>query len=150
QMEIEYFCKPEEAPETFEAWLKDMQAWVEMLGLNPEYVRVREHSEEELSHYSDRTLDFEYFFPGTLGWKELYGLANRTDFDLRQHQEVSGVDLSYFDQANNTRYLPYVIEPTFGVDRTMLTVMVDAYDEEETVDVNGKSDTRTVLRLKPI
>lgn len=150
QMEIEYFCKPEDAPETFETWLKDMEAWVEQIGLKPEHVRIREHSKEELSHYSDRTLDFEYLFPGSLGWKELYGLANRTDFDLRQHQEVSGVDLSYFDQANNTRYLPYVIEPTFGVDRTMLTVLVDAYDEEETVDVNGKSDTRTVLRLKPI
>lgn len=149
QMEIEYFCHPDSAPETFETWLKDMEAWVELIGLNPDHVRIREHSQEELSHYSDRTVDFEYFFPGTLGWKELYGLANRTDFDLRQHQEVSGVDLSYFDQANNTRYLPYVIEPTFGVDRTMITVLVDAYDEEETVDVNGKSDTRVVLRLKP-
>ena len=150
QMEIEYFCHPDAAAETFEAWLKDMETWVEAIGLTPEHIRIREHSAEELSHYSDRTVDFEYFFPGTLGWKELYGLANRTDFDLRQHQEVSGVDLSYFDQATNTRYLPYVIEPTFGVDRTMLTVMVDAYDEEETVDVNGKSDTRVVLRLKPI
>lgn len=149
QMEIEYFCHPDEAAETFDKWLADMHAWVELIGLNPDHVRVREHSEEELSHYSDRTLDFEYFFPGTLGWKELYGLANRTDYDLRQHQEVSGVDLTYFDQARNTRYLPYVIEPTFGVDRTMLTVLVDAYDEEETVDVNGKSDTRTVMRFKP-
>ncbi len=150
QMEIEYFCHPDDAPDKFDEWLGDMHKWVEAIGLKPEHVRIREHSKEELSHYSDRTLDFEYFFPGTLGWKELYGLANRTDYDLRQHQEVSGVDLSYFDQASNTRYLPYVIEPTFGVDRTMLTVLVDAYDEEETVDVNGKSDTRTVLRLKPI
>lgn len=150
QMEIEYFCKPDEAAETFDAWLEAMHGWIESIGLNPEHVRIREHSQEELSHYSDRTLDFEYFFPGTLGWKELYGLANRTDYDLRQHQEVSGVDLSYFDQTSNSRYLPYVIEPTFGVDRTMLTVLVDAYDEEETVDVNGKSDIRTVLRLKPI
>lgn len=150
QMEIEYFCKPEEAPATFEHWLQDMHAWVEAIGLNPEHVRVREHSKEELSHYSDRTVDFEYLFPGTLGWKELYGLANRTDFDLTRHQDVSGEDLTYFDQAANTRYLPYVIEPTFGVDRTMLTVMVDAYDEEETVDVNGKSDIRVVLRLKPM
>ena len=84
-----------------------------------------------------------------MGWKELYGLANRTDFDLARHQDVSGEDLTYFDQAANTRYLPHVIEPTFGVDRTMLTIMVDAYDEEETVDVNGKSDIRTVLRLAP-
>ena len=149
QMEIEFFCKPEEAPEQFETWLESMKGWVELIGLNPDHVRVREHDKEELSHYSDRTLDFEYLFPGSLGWKELYGLANRTDFDLSRHQEVSGEDLTYFDQAANTRYLPYVIEPTFGVDRTMLTVMVDAYDEEETVDVNGKSDTRVVMRFKP-
>ncbi len=149
QMEIEYFCKPAEAATTFEAWLEDMKAWVDLIGLNPEHIRVREHSKEELSHYSDRTVDFEYLFPGTLGWKELYGLANRTDFDLSRHQEFSGEDLTYFDQAENTRYLPYVVEPTFGVDRTMLVLMVDAYDEEETVDVNGKSDIRTVLRLDP-
>lgn len=149
QMEIEFYCKPEDAPEQFETWLESMKGWVELIGLNPDHVRVREHDKEELSHYSDRTLDFEYLFPGSLGWKELYGLANRTDFDLSRHQEVSGEDLTYFDQAANTRYLPYVIEPTFGVDRTMLTVMVDAYDEEETVDVNGKSDTRVVMRFKP-
>ena len=149
QMEIEYFCKPEESAEMFETWLEAMQEWVTLIGLNPEHVRVREHDKEELSHYSDRTLDFEYLFPGTMGWKELYGLANRTDFDLARHQDVSGEDLTYFDQAANTRYLPHVIEPTFGVDRTMLTIMVDAYDEEETVDVNGKSDIRTVLRLAP-
>lgn len=149
QMEIEFFCKPEDAPEQFNTWLDAMKQWVELIGLNPDHVRVREHEKEELSHYSDRTLDFEYLFPGTLGWKELYGLANRTDFDLSRHQEVSGEDLTYFDQAANTRYLPYVIEPTFGIDRTMLTVMVDAYDEEETTDVNGKSDTRVVMRFKP-
>jgi glycyl-tRNA synthetase len=149
QMEIEYFVKPDEAPEAFETWLADMQAWVDLIGLAPEHVRVREHEQTELSHYSVRTVDFEYNFPGPMGWKELYGLANRTDFDLRQHQEHSGVDLTYFDQAANTRYLPHVIEPTFGVDRTFLTVMLDAYDEEETVDVNGKADTRVVLRLAP-
>lgn len=150
QMEIEYFCKPEESAETFETWLAAMNDWVRVIGLSPEHVRVREHEKEELSHYSSRTLDFEYLFPGTLGWKELYGLANRTDFDLARHQEVSGEDLTYFDQAAGTRYLPHVVEPTFGVDRTMLTVMVDAYDEEETVDVNGKSDIRTVMRFAPI
>jgi glycyl-tRNA synthetase len=149
QMEIEYFVKPEDAAEQFETWLEAMQGWINLIGLKPEHVRVREHSAEELSHYSDRTIDYEYLFPGPMGWKELYGLANRTDYDLRQHQEVSGVDLTYFDQAANTRYLPYVIEPTFGVDRTFLTVLLDAYDEEETVDVNGKADTRVVLRLAP-
>lgn len=149
QMEIEYFVKPEDAAGQFETWLEAMQGWINLIGLKPEHVRVREHSAEELSHYSDRTVDYEYLFPGPMGWKELYGLANRTDYDLRQHQEVSGVDLTYFDQAANTRYLPYVIEPTFGVDRTFLTVLLDAYDEEETVDVNGKADTRVVLRLAP-
>jgi glycyl-tRNA synthetase len=126
-----------------------MWSWVDLLGLSRDHVRVREHDQAELSHYSDRTVDFEYLFPGSMGWKELYGLANRTDFDLRSHQASSGVDLTYFDQAENTRYLPHVIEPTFGVERSFLTVMVDAYDEEETVDVNGKADTRVVLRLAP-
>src|SRR5690606_38092458 len=149
QMEIEYFVKPDEAPEKFDEWVQAMQQWIDLIGLKPEHVRVREHAKEELSHYSARTIDYEYLFPGSMGWKELYGLANRTDFDLRQHQEHSGEDLRFFDQAANERYLPYVIEPTFGVDRTFLTVMVDAYDEEETVDVNGKADKRTVLRLAP-
>ncbi len=149
QMEIEYFAKPEESAAAFESWLGAMWAWIRLIGLDDAHVRVREHSREELSHYSSRTLDFEYDFPGTMGWKELYGLANRTDFDLARHQETSGVDLTYFDQAANTRYLPHVIEPTFGVERTFLTVMLDAYDEEETVDVNGKADTRVVLRLAP-
>lgn len=149
QMEIEYFVKPDDAPAAFDRWLADMEAWIELIGLDPAHVRTREHDASELSHYSDRTVDFEYKFPGSMGWKELYGLANRTDFDLRSHQETSGEDLRYFDQAANDRYLPYVIEPTFGVDRTFLTVLLDAYDEEETVDVNGKADTRTVLRIAP-
>jgi glycyl-tRNA synthetase len=149
QMEIEYFIKPGTSDEHFNAWLEAMWGWVNLLGLNPEHVRVREHDQAELSHYSDRTVDFEYNFPGTMGWKELYGLANRTDFDLRSHEEASGVDMSYFDQAENTRYKPHVIEPTFGVERSFLTVLIDAYDEEQTVDVNGKADTRVVLRLAP-
>ena len=117
--------------------------------MRDEFVRVREHDAGELSHYSSRTIDFEYNFPGAMGWKELYGLANRTDFDLRQHQSFSGEDLHYFDQAENRKYIPYVIEPTFGVDRTCLILLVDAYDEEEILDVNGKADTRVVLRLHP-
>ena len=149
QMEIEYFLKPGTGAPIFDDWIEAMWNWVDLLGLSRDHVRVREHDAAELSHYSERTIDFEYFFPGTLGWKELYGLANRTDFDLSRHQESSGVDLTYFDQAENTRYLPHVIEPTFGVERSFLTVMVDAYDEEETVDVNGKADTRVVLRLAP-
>ena len=149
QMEIEYFVKPSEAPDAFERWLGQMHEWVKAIGLSAEHVRVREHSAEELSHYSSRTLDFEYEFPQPMGWRELYGLANRTDFDLARHQEFSGEDLRYFEQATGERFLPYVIEPTFGVDRTVLVTLLDAYDEEETVDVNGKPDSRTVLRLDP-
>jgi glycyl-tRNA synthetase len=149
QMEIEYFVRPEDAPASFESWMNAMEEWVQLIGLRPEHVRVREHSQEELSHYSKRTIDFEYQYPEPMGWKELYGLANRTDFDLSRHQEFSGQDLTYFDQERNTRYLPYVIEPTFGVERTFLVLLVDAYDEEATVDVNGKPDTRVVLRLSP-
>ena len=149
QMEIEYFVRPGEGGTAFEGWLEAMRTWLDLIGLSAEHLRVREHAAEELSHYSNRTVDFEYQFPGPMGWKELYGLANRTDFDLRQHQEHSGEDLTYFDQASNTRFLPHVIEPTFGVDRTVLVLLLDAYDEEETVDVNGKPDTRIVLRLHP-
>ncbi|MGC4190842.1 MAG: glycine--tRNA ligase [Thermomicrobiales bacterium] len=149
QMEIEYFIHPDEWEHQFDAWLQAQQHWIDAIGLNPDYVRVREHAPEKLSHYSKRTADYEYLFPGSLGWGELYGLAYRTDFDLRSHQEASGVDLTWFDQANNRRFLPHVIEPTFGVERTFITVMLDSYDEEETVDVNGKPDTRVVLRLDP-
>jgi glycyl-tRNA synthetase len=149
QMEIEYFVKPDEADAAFEDWLEAMKGWVGAIGLHPDRIRIREHEPAELSHYSSRTVDFEYDFPQPMGWKELYGLANRTDFDLKQHAEFSGGDLTYFDQELNTRYIPYVIEPTFGVDRTILVLLLDAYDEEETVDVNGKPDTRVVLRLQP-
>lgn len=149
QMEIEYFVRPDEAAARYEEWLEAMWGWVRLIGLNEEHVRVREHEAAELSHYSTRTVDFEYDFPGSMGWKELYGFANRTDYDLRSHQESSGVDLTYFDQGENARYLPYVIEPTFGVERTFLTLLLDAYDEEATTDVNGKAETRVVLRLSP-
>ena len=149
QMEIEYFTRPDEAAEAFEAWLDAMQGWLDHIGVRRDFVRVREHDAEELSHYSSRTVDFEYQFPGAMGWRELYGLANRTDYDLSQHQNTSGQDLQYFDQAENRKYIPYVVEPTFGVDRTILTLLIDAYDEEATVDVNGKPDVRTVLRLHP-
>jgi glycyl-tRNA synthetase len=148
QMEIEYFVKPEAGAACFEDWLAAMRGWIALLGLSPAHVRIREHEAAELSHYSSRTVDVEYQFPG-MGWKELYGLANRTDFDLRQHQEHSGEDLRYFEQETGERFLPHVIEPTFGVDRTCLVLLLDAYDEEETVDVNGKPDTRVLLRLSP-
>ncbi len=149
QMEIEYFSKPDETAEAFETWLELMRTWLRHIGIRDTFTRIREHESDELSHYSSRTVDFEYQFPGAMGWRELYGLANRTDFDLSQHQAFSGQDLEYFDQAENRRYLPHVIEPTFGVDRTILTLLIDAYDEEETFDVNGKPDTRVVLRFHP-
>ena len=149
QMEIEFFVKPDEAAEIFEVWLSAMWEWLRSIGIGEQFLRVREHDADELSHYSSRTIDFEYLFPGSMGWRELYGLANRTDFDLAQHQAFSGEDLHYFDQGENRKYLPYVIEPTFGVDRTCLILLIDAYDEEETIDVNGKPDIRVVLRLHP-
>ncbi|HEY7035013.1 MAG TPA: glycine--tRNA ligase [Thermomicrobiales bacterium] len=147
-MEIEYFVKPDDGSRAFEEWIGAMRSWIELIGLTSERVRVREHAKEQLSHYSSRTVDFEYDFPG-MGWKELYGLANRTDYDLSRHQEYSGQDLTYFDQEAGTRYIPHVVEPTFGVDRTLLVLLLDAYDEEATVDVNGKPDTRVFLRLSP-
>jgi glycyl-tRNA synthetase len=150
QMEIEYFVRPDQGAEKFDEWLAAMEGWVKQIGLTPDRVRLREHAKDELSHYSSRTVDFEYLFPEPMGWKELYGLANRTDFDLGRHQEYSGEDLRYFEQETGERFIPHVIEPTFGVDRTVLVVLLDAYDEEETVDVNGKPDTRTVLRLAPV
>ncbi|MBX6341268.1 MAG: glycine--tRNA ligase, partial [Thermomicrobiaceae bacterium] len=147
QMEIEYFIRPEEWEPTFERWLADMADFFRYVGLTDRWLRTREHGPEELSHYSKRTVDFEYRFP--FGWKELCGLAYRTDFDLRRHQEYSGADLTYFDQQTGERFLPHVIEPTMGVERLMLALMLDAYDEEEARDVNGKPYTRVVLRFHP-
>ena len=146
-MELEYFIRPEGWEGYFDALLQAMHVFFASLGLRDLRLRTREHAPEELSHYSKRTVDFEYRYP--FGWKELCGLAYRTDFDLRRHQEHSGVDLTYFDQASGERFLPHVIEPAMGVDRLMLTLMLDAYDEEEAVDVNGKPYTRVVLRLNP-
>jgi glycyl-tRNA synthetase len=147
QMEIEYFIRPEAWPETFEHWLVEMERFLRWIGLRSERLRTREHAPEERSHYSRRTVDFEYHFP--FGWKELCGLAYRTDYDLRRHQDYSGEDLTYFDQERNERFLPHVIEPTMGVERLLLALLVDAYHEEPAVDVNGKPYTRVVLRFHP-
>lgn len=147
QMEIEYFVHPDDWERQFEDWLRAQESYLHALGIAPENLRTREHGPEELSHYSRRTVDFEYRFP--IGWRELTGLAYRYDFDLQRHQEASGEDLSYFDQARNQRYHPHVIEPTMGVDRLMLMVLCEAYDEEETVDAKGASAQRLVLRLHP-
>jgi glycyl-tRNA synthetase len=146
-MEIEYFIRPEGWEACFDEWLAAQYAWLASIGIAGEKLRSAEHPPEKLSHYSKRTVDIEYRFP--FGWSELYGLAYRTDFDLRQHQEHSGQDLTYFEQETGQRFLPHVIEPTFGVDRTFLIALLHAYDEEETHDINGKPYTRVVLRLHP-
>jgi glycyl-tRNA synthetase len=143
QMEMEFFVEPGTDEGWHEYWLEQRWNWYTNLGLDPENLRFYEHPKDKLSHYSKRTVDIEYDFPFR-GWSELEGVANRTDFDLRQHAQFSGENLEYFDQATNSRYYPYVIEPAAGPDRIMLAVLVDAYNEEE---VNGEQ--RTVLKLHP-
>lgn len=143
QMELEFFCKPGEENEWFEYWKKFCHNWLLSLGLTPENIRLRDHSKEELSHYSNATTDIEYHFP--FGWGELWGIASRTDYDLKQHMEHSGEDFRYIDQETNERYIPYCIEPSVGVDRVVLAFMTDAYDEEQLED----GTTRTVMHLHP-
>jgi glycyl-tRNA synthetase len=143
QMEIEYFVPPDEAPEWHRRWMEDRLRWYTDLGIRPDHLRLREHGPDELSHYSAATSDIEYRFP--MGWSELEGIANRTDFDLTQHANFSGEKLEYVDTATGKRYVPYVIEPSAGADRATLAFMVDAYDEEE---VEGRK--RTLLRLHPL
>ncbi|QIN80825.1 glycine--tRNA ligase [Rubrobacter marinus] len=143
QMEMEFFVEPGTDEEWHEYWLEQRWNWYTSLGINPENLRFYEHPREKLSHYAKRTVDIEYNFPFR-GWSELEGIANRTDFDLKQHAQFSGENLEYFDQGTNKRYVPYVIEPAAGPDRIMLAFLVDAYREEE---VNGES--RTVLKLHP-
>jgi glycyl-tRNA synthetase len=140
QMEMEYFCRPEEAPRWFEYWLEQRMRWYTDLGMSPDNLRLRHHQADELSHYSAGTADVEFLFPW--GWDELEGIANRTDFDLRQHQEHSGEDLQYFDQDSNERFFPYVIEPAAGATRTTFAFLIDAYAEETVND-----EARVVLRL---
>lgn len=141
-MEFEYFIKEDMWKEKFDYWLDEMHKWLELVGISKENTRVREHTDDELSHYSKRTVDIEYNTP--FGWKELYGLAYRTDFDLKKHQEASGKDLTYFEQETGEKYIPHVLEPTFGLSRTLLMLLFDAYTEEEL-----KGETRVVLKLKP-
>lgn len=142
-MEFEYFIRQAEWERTFEFWLTEMQRFLQAeIGIASDKVRVREHTQEELSHYSTRTVDLEYQTP--FGWKELFGLAYRTDFDLKNHSEASGVDLRVTDTETNEKFYPHVIEPTFGLTRLLLMTLLDAYTEEE---VDG--ETRVVLKLKP-
>ena len=142
QMEIEYFVKPGEDEEAFRSWQEDRFRWYVDNGVRAENLRIRPHGSDELAHYAKACVDVEYEFP--FGWSELEGIANRGDFDLRRHMEYSGKDMTYFDEADRSRYVPYVIEPSAGVDRPLLAFLVDAYDEEE---VEG--ERRIVLRLDP-
>ncbi len=142
QMEMEFFVPPDDADDWYRQWIDRRRTWYEELGLRPDYLRVRPHDADELSHYSSATSDIEYLFP--IGWSELEGIANRGDFDLKAHAEASGEKLEYFDQQAKTAYVPHVIEPAAGADRAVLAFLVDAYDTEE---VEGRQ--RTVLRLHP-
>jgi len=140
QMELEFFVPPPEADRWFEYWLAERERWYLDLGLSADRLRLRPHDPDELSHYSSATSDLEFLFP--TGWQELEGIANRGDYDLRRHAEYSGEKLEYFDQGSGERYVPYVIEPSAGVDRSLLAFVVDAYDEDE-----QEGERRTVLRL---
>ena len=148
QMELEFFCKPGTDLEWFNYWRTFCHNWLLGIGLKDENLRLRDHDPEELCFYSKATTDFEFLFP--FGWGELWGVADRTDYDLTQHQNTSGKDLTYFDQEKNEHYIPYVIEPSLGVERSFLAFLCDAYDEEVLgQDKNGNDDIRTVLRLHP-
>lgn len=143
QMEMEFFCKPNTDLEWFAYWKKECLSFVESLGPKAENLRFRDHEPAELAFYSRATTDVEYDFP-SIGWGEILGIADRTDYDLTRHQEYSKEDLTYFDPDTNERYLPYVIEPSMGLDRLMLMVMMDSYDEEAL-----EKETRVVMHIKP-
>ena len=143
QMELEFFCKPGTDLEWFDYWRSFCRNWLLSIGLKEENIRLRDHSPEELCFYSKATTDFEFLFP--FGWGELWGVADRTDYDLTQHQNTSGKDLTYFDQESGEHYIPYVIEPSLGVERSVLAVLCDAYDEE--TDENG--EVRVIMHLHP-
>ena len=143
QMELEFFCKPGTDLEWYAYWKEFCMNWLFDLGLSKDHLRLRDHSPEELAFYSRGTSDIEYTFP--FGWGELWGIADRTDYDLTRHQEHSGADMSYFDQVTNEKYVPYCIEPSLGADRVTLAFLCEAYDEEE---LEG-GDVRTVLRFSP-
>ena len=143
QMELEFFCKPGEDLEWFRYWKDYCKNWLLSLGIAEENIKMRDHSPEELSHYSNATTDIEFMFP--FGWGELWGIADRTDFDLKQHTEHSGEKLEYIDPVTNERYTPYCVEPSLGADRVALAFLVEAYDEEAV----GDNDTRVVMRFHP-
>ena len=148
QMEMEYFVEPGTDEQWFQYWVDACEDWFLGLGMTPDNIRRYEHPTEKLSHYSKRTVDLEYRFRfAGSEWGELMGVANRTDFDLKTHSEGSGVDLSYFDQTKNERWIPFVIEPAFGLTRALMAFLVDAYHEDEAPNTKGGVDKRIVLRL---
>ena len=147
QMELEFFCKPGTDLEWFNYWKQYCSDFLAALNMNMDHIRTRDHEKEELSHYSKATTDFEYLFP--FGWGELWGIADRTDFDLKQHNNFSGQDMQYTDPETNEKYIPYCIEPSLGADRVALAFLVDAYTEETLTDGNGKEDTRVVMKFHP-
>jgi glycyl-tRNA synthetase len=144
QMEMEFFCKPGTELEWFAFWKDYTYKWFLSIGIKPENLRMRDHGEDELAFYSNATTDVEYLYP--FGWGELCGIASRTDYDLKQHIELSGKDLSYFDEASKEKFVPFVIEPSLGVQRTALITLCDAYNEE----IVGENDTRIVLKFHPL
>lgn len=144
QMELEFFCKPGTELEWFAYWKDFCHKWLLSLGMDKDNLKLRDHEQKELSHYSNATTDFEFMFP-SIGWGELWGVASRTNFDLNAHQTQSGKSLEYFDPETNEKYIPYVIEPSLGADRVALAFLCEAYDEEVVDD----KDTRVVLRLHP-
>ncbi len=147
QMELEFFCEPGTDLEWFNYWRTFCHNWLLSLGIRDENLRLRDHSPEELCFYSKATTDFEFKFP--FGWGELWGVADRTDYDLTQHQNTSGQDMTYFDQDKNEHYIPYVIEPSLGVERSVLAFLCNAYTEEVLTDANGKEDVRVVMKFHP-
>ena len=148
QMELEFFCEPGSDLEWFTYWRTFCHNWLLNLNMKDDNLRLRDHDPEELCFYSKATTDFEYLFP--FGWGELWGVADRTDYDLTQHQTTSGKDMTYFDQAKNEHYIPYVIEPSLGADRVVLAFLVEAYDEEVVgQDKKGNDDVRVVMRFHP-
>ena len=148
QMECEFFCKPGTDLDWFAYWKDYCENWLLSLGIKKEHLRLRDHEPAELAFYSRATTDIEYAFPFT-DWGELWGIADRTNYDLSRHQEASGKSLEYFDSETNEHYIPYVIEPSLGCDRVALAFLCEAYDEEHLTDSKGKEDVRTVLRLHP-
>jgi len=146
-LEIEYFVKPGDDEKVHQQWMDDCIAWYTDLGIERDRLRLRPHEDDELSHYAKATYDIEYRYPW--GWGEIMGIANRTDFDLKAHSDASGQALSYFDPESNEHIVPYVIEPSAGIGRAVMTFLIDAYTEEEAPTAAGKTETRVLLKLHP-